>query len=103
MGALFQGIARNAYTSDLTELGLGTAEIERSVEVLAAWLKVNAGEVAAQFGITVQQIEGVIDHYQRAYTTGVAQVLLIGAAVVAVGAILAWFTFQKRAETRSQF
>ena len=102
MGALFQGIARNAYTSDLTELGLGTAEIERSVEVLAAWLKANAGEVAAQFGITVQQIEGVIDHYQRAYTTGVAQVLLIGAAVVAVGAILAWFTFQKRAETRSQ-
>jgi MFS family permease len=44
MGALFQGIARNAYTSDLTELGLGTAEIERSVEVLAAWLKANAGD-----------------------------------------------------------
>ena len=66
------------------------------MEVLAAWLKANAGEVAAQFGITVQQIEGVIDNYQHAYTTGVAQVFLIGAAVVAVGAILAWFAFQHK-------
>jgi MFS family permease len=96
MGALFQGFARNAYTSDLTALGLGTAEIERSVQVLSAWLKANAGDVAAQFGITVQQLEGVIGNYQSAYTTGVAQVLLIGATVVAVGAVLAWFTFQKK-------
>ncbi len=94
LGALFQGFARNTYTSDLTALGLGTAEIERSVEVLRAWLKTNAGDVAAQFGIAVQQLEGVIGNYQNAYTTGVAQVLLIGAAVVAVGAILAWFTFR---------
>jgi MFS family permease len=102
MGALFQGFARNAYTRDLTALGLGTAEIERSVEVLSAWLKANAGDVAAQFGITVQTLEGVISEYQSAYTSGVAQVLLIGAVVVAVGAVLAWITFQKQAAARSQ-
>jgi DHA2 family multidrug resistance protein-like MFS transporter len=101
MGALFQGFARNAYTSDLTALGLGTAEIERSVEVLIAWLRANTGDVAAQFGITVQQLEGVIANYQSAYTTGVAGVLLIGATVVALGAVLAWFTFKKRAQERS--
>jgi DHA2 family multidrug resistance protein-like MFS transporter len=96
MGALFQGLARNAYSTQLTALGLETAEIERSVEVLATWLKANAGDVAAQFGITAQQLEGVITNYQDAYTTGVAQVLLIGAAVVAVGVILAWPTFRTR-------
>jgi DHA2 family multidrug resistance protein-like MFS transporter len=96
MGALFQGLARNAYFSELTVLGLGSTEIERSVEVLTAWLKANTGDVSAQFGITVQQLEGVITNYQNAYTTGVAQVLLIGAAVVAVGAILAWSTFRTR-------
>jgi len=96
MGALFQGFARKAYFSDLTALGLGTAEIEKSVQVLSAWLKANTGDVAAQFGITVRQLEGVISNYQNAYTSGVAQVLLIGAVVAAVGAVLAWFTFQKK-------
>lgn len=67
----------------------------------SGWLKANAGDVAAQFGVTVQQLEGVIGNYQSAYTSGVAQVLLIGAAVVAVGTVLAWFTFQKRAKARS--
>jgi hypothetical protein len=98
MGALFQGFARNAYTSDLRALGLGAAEIEKSVDVLRAWLETNAGDVAAQFGITVQQLEGVIGNYQNAYTTGVTQVLWIGAALVGAGAVLAWFTFQKKRE-----
>jgi hypothetical protein len=52
--------------------------------------------VASQFGITVRQLEGVISYYQHAYTTGVAQVLWVGAAVVALGAVLAWFTFQRK-------
>jgi len=39
---------------------------------------------------------------KNAYTTGVAQALWIGAGLVGAGAVLAWFTFQKRAETRSQ-
>jgi len=101
-GALFQGFARNTYYGDLRALGLGSAEIEKSVEVLSDWLETNAGDVAAQFGITVQQLEGVISNYQNAYTTGVAQALWIGAGLVGAGAVLAWFTFQKRAETRSQ-
>ena len=102
LGALFQGFARNAYTSDLTALGLGSTEIERTVEVLRAWLVTNAGDVAAQAGITVQQLQGVIGNYQNAYTTGVAQVLWIAAGLVGAGAVLAWFTFQKQAAARSQ-
>lgn len=96
MGALFQGFARNAYFADLTALGLNTEQIDKSVEVLIAWLKSNAGDVASQFGITVRQLEGVISNYQNAYTTGVAQVLFIGAVVAAAGAVLAWLTFQKK-------
>lgn len=96
MGALFQGLARKTYFSDLTELGLDQATIQKSVDVLTAWLKTNSGDVASQFGITVQQLEGVISEYQHAYTSGVVQVLWVGAAVIAVGAVLAWFTFQKK-------
>ena len=87
--------ARKAYTSDLAQRGLGAAEIEKSVQALSAWLKTNAGDVAAQFGITVRQLEGVISHYENAYTTGVSLVLWIGAAVVAVGAVLAWLLFRR--------
>ncbi len=96
MGALFSGFARNTYFADLTEKGLDQATIQKSVEVLRAWLQVNAGDVAAQFGITVQQLEGVIAEYQHAFTNGVSQVLWIGAAVAVVGAVLAWFTFGKK-------
>jgi len=95
MGALFQGFARTAYTSDLAVLGLNAADIEKSVKVLRAWLEANSGDVASQFGITVQQLQAVIGNYEGAYTTGVAQVLWVAAAVVAVGAVLAWFTFGK--------
>lgn len=95
MGALFQEIARNAYINQLTQAGLDSAEIARSVEVLSEWLRTNAGDVSAQFGINVQQLQGIITNYQAAYTTGVAQVLLVGAVVTAVGAIMAWFTFKK--------
>jgi len=98
MGAFFQGFARKAYTGNLTALGLDSAQIEQSVEVLSARLKANAGDVAAHFGITVQQFQGVISNYQDAYTTAVAQVLWIGAAIVAIGAVLAWFTFQRKGE-----
>ena len=96
LGALFQIFARNAYFSDLRALGLGPAEIDKSVEVLSAWLETNAGTVEDQFGITVQQLEGVISNYQNAYTTGVAQVLWVSAAVIAAGVVLAWFTFRER-------
>jgi len=95
MGTLFQGFARQTYASDLTVLGLSATEIEKSVEVLRAWLVANSGDVASQFGITVQQLESVISNYQHAYTAGVAQVLWVGAAVIAIGAVLAWFTFGK--------
>ena len=93
MGALFQGIARNAYFTDLGARGLDEVQIRKSVEVLGTWLRTNSGDVADKFGITVQELEGVINYYQAAYTTGVAQVLLVAAAVTAVGAVLAWFTF----------
>jgi len=96
MGALFNSFARSTYIADLTEKGLDQATIQKSAEVLNAWLKVNAGDVAAQFGITVQQLEGVIAEYQHAFTSGVAQVLWVGAGVAAVGAVLAWFTFKKK-------
>jgi hypothetical protein len=33
------------------------ADIIRSADVLSAWLKTNSGDVASQFGITVQQLE----------------------------------------------
>ena len=95
MGALFNSFARNTYFTDLTEKGLDQATIQKSVDVLRAWLKVNSGDVAAQFGITVQQLEGVIAEYQHAFTSGVSQVLWVGAGVAAVGAVLAWFTFGK--------
>ena len=96
MGALFQSIARNAYFTDLGARGLDAAQIRESVEVLSDWLRTNAGDVADRFGITVQELEGVINYYQSAYTTGVAQVLLVGAAVTGVGAVLAWFTFRSK-------
>jgi len=95
MGALFSGFARNTYFADLTEKGLDQATIQKSVEVLSAWLKVNSADVAAQFGITVQQLEGVIVEYQHAFTSGVAQVLWVGAGVAVVGAVIAWFTFKQ--------
>jgi predicted MFS family arabinose efflux permease len=93
MGALFRVFARNTYFTDLKNMGLDQATIDKSVEVLNAWLKSNAGDVAAQFGITVKQLEGVITEYQTAFTSGVTTILWVGAAVVAVGAVLAWFTF----------
>ena len=98
MGALFSGMARNTYFADLTEKGLDQATIEKSMEVLNAWLKANTVDVAADFGITAQHLVGVIAGYQHAFTNGVAQVLWVGAGVAAVGAALAWFTFQKKGE-----
>jgi len=98
MGALFQSFARKTYTSDLTARGLDSAQIEKSVEVLRAWLKANAGDVASHFGITTQQLQGVIANYQNAYTTSVAQVLWVGAGLLAIVAVLAWFTFQNKGE-----
>ena len=95
LGALFQSFARKNYLSDLKKVGLDDTQIQKSVEVLQAWLKSNAGDVSAQFGITVQQFEGTIQHYENAYTSGVASALLIGAVVVAIGAGLAWFFFKK--------
>lgn len=65
------------------------------MEVLSAWLKSNSGDVAARFGITVQQMQGVINNYENAYTMGVANVLLVGAGVTAIGVGLAWFAFGK--------
>jgi len=93
MGALFRVFARKTYFTDLKNMDLDQATIDKSVEVLNAWLKSNAGDVAAQFGITVKQLEGVITEYQTAFTSGVTTILWVGAAVVAVGAVLAWFTF----------
>jgi len=98
MGALFQGFARGAYNADLTEMGLSTEQISKSVEVLREWLKTNSIDVAAQFGITVRQLEGVVNEYRHAFTSGVSMVLWIGAIVVVVGALLAWFTFGKSDE-----
>jgi DHA2 family multidrug resistance protein-like MFS transporter len=98
MGALFQGFARKTYTFDLTALGLDSTQINKSVEVLSTWLKANAGDVASQFGITTQQLQGVITNYQNAYTAGVAQVLWVGAVILAIGAVLAWLTFQNKGE-----
>ncbi len=98
MGALFQEFAPKTYYTDLSAIGLTSEQIDKSVEVLNAWLDINAGDVASQFGITVRQLEGVISHYQHAYTSGVAQVLWVGAALVAIGAVLAWFTFQQKEE-----
>ena len=94
MGALFQGSARSTYVNDLRAEGLDDAEIEQSAEILSDWLQTNSGDVAAQFGITVEQLEGVISNYQNAFTSGVAHVLWIGAAVTVAGAVLAWFTFR---------
>jgi DHA2 family multidrug resistance protein-like MFS transporter len=98
MGALFQGFARKTYIFDLTALGLDSTQINKSVEVLSTWLKANSGDVASQFGITTQQLQGVITNYQNAYTTGVAQVLWVGAVTLAIGAVLAWLTFQNKGE-----
>ena len=98
MGALFQVFAKNAYFSDLTGMGLAPDQIDKSVQVLGEWLKTNAGDVASQFGITVQLLQGVVTEYQSAFTSGVTGILWVGAVVVAVGAVLAWFTFGKKAE-----
>jgi predicted MFS family arabinose efflux permease len=98
MGALFQSFARGAYNADLTEMGLSTEQISRSMDVLREWLRANSVDVAAQFGITVRQLEGVVTEYRYAFTTGVSMVLWVGAAVVAVGAVLAWFTYGKGEE-----
>jgi predicted MFS family arabinose efflux permease len=97
MGALFGSFARNTYLTELTEKELDQTTIQKSVEILQAWLKDNTGDVAAQFGITLQQMEGVIAEYQNAFTSGVSYVLWIGAAVAVVGMLLAWFSFRKRA------
>lgn len=94
LGALFQGAARNAYINDLTQAGVSNADIVRSADVLAAWLRTNSGDVASQFGITVQQLAGVISNYENAFTTGVVTVLWIAAAAVAAAAALAFFTFR---------
>lgn len=94
LGAIFQSAARNAYISDLTKAGLSMDEIRRSADVLSAWLEANSGDVAAQFGITVQQLEGVIANYENAYTAGVHQVLFIGAIALFACAVLAFFTFR---------
>jgi MFS family permease len=95
LGVLFQGFARQTYFTDLADKGFDQATIDKSVEVLRAWLKEHSPDVAAQFGIKVRHLEGVIAHYEHAFTVGVSQVLWIGAAVAAVGAVLAWFTFRK--------
>jgi len=97
LGAVFQSIARNAYISDLTKLGLTSEQIDKSVQVLNEWLKTNSGDIASQFGITVQQLEGVISEYELAFTTGVSTVLWLSAGVIAVGTVLAWFTFKNSA------
>jgi MFS family permease len=95
MGAFFQSIARNTYISDRVEASVQTADIRRSAEVIGAWLQTNSGNVAGEFGITVQQLEGVIGNYQNTFTTGTAQALL-------VAAVVAWFTYREgRSETQT--
>ena len=100
LGALFQSAARNTYISNLTNLGLTSEKVEKSVQVLNEWLKTNSGDVAAQFGITVQQLEGVISEYQIAFTNGVTNVLWLSAGVIAAGTLLAWFKYKKTADSR---
>lgn len=41
-------------------------------------------------------MQSIITNYQEAYTTGVAQVLLIGAVVATVGAVISWYTFKPK-------
>ena len=67
-----------------------------------AWLKTNSGDVASQFGITVQQLEGVIAEYQHAFTSGISLAVWVGAALLLTGAVLAWFTFQRQAAVEPQ-
>ena len=93
LGALFQGFANRTYFANLAAMGLSTEQINKAAEIFREWLKVNSGNVAAEFGLTVRQLAGEISDYQHAFTAGVSQVLWVAAAVVAVGAVLAWFTF----------
>lgn len=102
MGAVFGTAARNAYNSDLTAMGLDQATIQKSIDVLNAWLQNNSGDVASQFGITVQQLESVITEYQQAFTSGVSVVLWIGAALLIAGAVLAWFTLGTKSKEVSE-
>jgi DHA2 family integral membrane protein (MFS transporter) len=87
LGALFQSFARKNYFADLTKAGLEDTQIQKSVEVLTTWLQSNSGDISTQFGITVQQLEGVINNYEIAYTGGVVSVLFIAAGVVALGMV----------------
>jgi hypothetical protein len=98
LSALFQQGATRSYISEMREAGLDMATIQRSAEVLAAWLRENSGNVATQYGITVQQLEGVIANYENAFTAGVSQVMWIGAALIAVGAVLAFLTYRSKAQ-----
>ncbi|MCB0224022.1 MAG: MFS transporter [Anaerolineae bacterium] len=93
LGALFQGFANKTYFADLAAMGLSTTQITQAAQMLREWLKANAGNVAAELGMTIRQLVIEISHYQHAFTVGVSQVLWVAAAVVTVGAVLAWFTF----------
>jgi MFS family permease len=98
LGAIFQISATKAYFNDLAKMGLDSAKINKSVQILTEWLKINSGDVASQFGISVQQLQGGITEYQNAYTSGVVTILWIAATVIAVGVVLAWVTFSKKAK-----
>lgn len=94
MGALFQSSARSTFISDMLNAGFSTNDIRRAAEVLDAWLKDNTGNIAGEFGITVQQLQALVGEYQKAFTAGVADAFLLAAGVALIGAVLAWFTFR---------
>ena len=95
LGALFQSFAKKNYFDDLKSAGMDETQIQKSVEILQTWLKANAGDVSAKFGIAAQQFTDVIGNYENAYTNGVVDTLIVAAIVVIIGAGLAWLFLKK--------
>lgn len=96
MGALFQAVARSTFVNDMLNASFSTTDIRRAADILSAWLKDNSGNIAGDFGISVEHLQNLVGEYQKALTTGVADAMLLAGGLALIGAALAWITFRQR-------
>jgi MFS transporter, DHA2 family, multidrug resistance protein len=90
--------ARNAYRGELTQAGLTDEKIQSATDLLKQTLTSDADTISSQFALPKEQLEGLVGNYQAAYTTGVAQTMLLIAIALLIAAVVMWFGFRSRSK-----
>ncbi len=96
--ALVTTFGRNAYREELIQAGLDEKNISQVNQLLKQLLSSDVPSIASQFAIPVDQLEGLIDNYRAAFTTGVTQMFLVTALLFLPAIVLLWFGLKPKSQ-----